>query len=397
MKLLEGFRVLDMSRLIPGPLATMFLADLGADVIKVEDPKVGDYFRLSGEESHGGWRTAFVYLNRNKRSVTADFKTEEGRKVVYDLAKTSDAFIEGARPGSTAKLGFGYDVLKAINSRIVYCSLTGFGQTGPFAQLATHGGAYDAVTGVAVPRQIKDGSFVQYRPYPHIGTTSGPWLAVMAMLAALLRAQRTGEGAYIDISCADASLVALDREIEPVLNGDHRGWPDPEENVSVKYCYYKTKDDRFMLIQAIEQHFWEHFCETVGRPDLKGRGEWGASRMDSSSGDAELRQELIGLFRTRTQAEWTQHFLDNNIAGAPYYPLDEVAHTELFRSREMIVEQEHPAAGNVSMVGSAIKIEGEAFEIARPAPALGGDTKEVLAELGYSDQEIRSLKDRGLV
>ncbi len=397
MKLLKGIKVLDASRLIPGPLTTMILADMGADVIKVEEPKVGDYFRMGGPEDRGGVRLSFACINRSKRSVGIDFRTEEGRAVVYALAKSSHVFVESARPGASAKLGLGYEALRAANPKIVYCSITGFGQTGPFAQLATHGGAYHAVTGTPPPYQLKDGSYVQHRPMPSIGSTSGAWLAASAILGALLQAQTTGEGAYLDISCADAALMALDRSLESVLNEESRGWGDPEEDVSVKYCYYKTKDDRFMLLQAIEQHFWLHFCEVVGRPDLATRGDWSESRMDSSVGDAELREELIKLFRTKTQAEWTKIFLENNIAGAPFYALGELESTELFRSREMIVEQDHPKAGKIKMVANAIKVAGDPFVATRPAPDKGEQTDEVLAEIGYSQQQIAELRGRGVL
>ncbi len=303
MKLLDGIKVLDMSRLIPGPYVSMLLADMGADVIKLEEQSVGDYLRIGRDpEKWGGSMPLFLWLNRNKRDIVVNFKSREGQEVVYDLAKTCDVALEGSRPGASAKLGVGYEQLRAVNPNIVYCSITGFGQTGPFASLATHGGAYDAVAGLAVPYQVKDGSYVQTRPYPH-GLTYGSWLSAMAICAALLQRERTGKGAYLDISCADATLMALGQEILGTLNGEAQGWsnPDESEELAVKYCYYKTKDDRFMLIQAIEQHFWVHFCEVVGRPDLATRGDWSVSRMDSAGGDAELRQELINLFATKTQ------------------------------------------------------------------------------------------------
>ena len=397
MKLLNRIRVLDVSRLMPGPITTMILADLGADVIKVEEPTGGgDYFRMGGPPERRGFRLQFALINRNKRSVGINFRTEKGLQLVYELAKTSHVFVEGARPSASAKLKIGYEDIKAINPSIVYCSVTGFGQTGPFAHLATHGGAYDAVTGVAVPYRLEDGSYVQYRPYPHIGTTSGPHLSAIAILAALVKARETGEGSYLDMSCADAGLMALDREMEPVLNGEHDGWPGPGDDISVKYCYYKTKDDRFMLIQAIEQHFWEHFCQAVGRPDLATRGDWSA-RMDTAQGDLELREELVKLFATKTQAEWTEIFLKNNIAGAPYYPLKEISNTELFRSRNMIIEEDHPVAGKFTMVANAIKVQGDPFVIERHAPQLGENTDEVLTELGCSPQQIGALREEGVI
>jgi crotonobetainyl-CoA:carnitine CoA-transferase CaiB-like acyl-CoA transferase len=397
MHLLEGVRVLDVSRLIPGALATMILADMGADVIKVEDPRgSGDYFRLGGEPERGGMRLQFAILNRNKRSACINFRTAEGLELVYELARTSQVFVESARPGASTKLGLGYEQIKAANPAIVYCSLTGFGQTGPFAHLATHGGAYHAVTGTPAPYQLKDGTYVQYRPMPSIGSTAGAWLSTSAILGGLFKSQRTGSGCCLDMSCADAAVMSLDRNLEPVLNGTSTGWRDPEEDVSVKYCYYKTSDGRFMLLQAIEQHFWQHFCEVVGRPDLAARGDWSDSRMDSAVNDLELRDELVKLFATKTQDEWTRIFIDHNIAGAPYYALGEVAESDLFRSREMFVEEDHPVAGHIKMAADAIKVQGDPFEITRHAPRLGENTDEVLSELGRDAEAIKALRGRGV-
>ena len=177
-------------------------------------------------EKWGGMHPWFLCFNRNKRDIAIDFKTQEGRRLSTIYAKTCHVFVEGARPGASAKLGLGYEDLRAVNPKIVYCSITGFGQTGPFAQLATHGGAYDAVTGLSVPHELEDGGFVQYRPFPH-GWMYGSWLVVPAVLGALLRAQTTGEGAYLDISCADATLMGLSQEILSVLNGEAEGMARP--------------------------------------------------------------------------------------------------------------------------------------------------------------------------
>ncbi len=397
MKLLEGIKVLDLSRLIPGPMLTMLLADLGADVIKVEEKSVGDYLRTGSEpDKWGGSTPMFLWMNRNKRDISVDLKAPEGRQLLLDMAKSCQVVVEGARPGVEAKLGLGYEDMRAANPSIIYCSITGFGQDGPFAQLATHGGAYDAVAGLAVPYQTKDGNYVQFRPYPH-GLTYGSWAGAMAVCAALVKALRTGEGANLDISCSDATIAALGQELLPVLNDGEEGWQDPNVDISAKYCYYKTKDDRFMLIQAIEQHFWVHFCEVIDRPDLASRGDWSVSRMDMGSGDEELRQEMVKTFATKTQAEWTNIFIENNIAGAPYYPLDELTESPLFKARQMFVDQDCRKYGTIKTVASPIKVSDDGFEIRKPTPYKGEHTDEVLAEIGYSQQQIADLRERGVV
>jgi crotonobetainyl-CoA:carnitine CoA-transferase CaiB-like acyl-CoA transferase len=391
MKLLEGNRVLDASWLLPGPILASLLGDMGADVIKVEVPPGGDYLRQYRSDGN----TAFHWATRNKRGVVIDFHTSEGRGLLLELARNCQVFVEGARPGALARRGLGYDDLKAVNPQIVYCSITGFGQTGPFAHMGTHGGAYDAATGLAVPYALPDGGYVQHRPYPH-GLIYGSWLGAMSICAALVRAQRSGEGSYLDISCADATLMALGQAYLGVFNGGPDPFSDPDAHLWARYCYYKTSDGRFMLIQALEKHFWEHFCTVAGRPDLAGRGDWSASRMDFATGDLELRDELIRLFAGKTQAEWTQIFVEHDIAGAPYYPPAEVADTELFRTREMILEQPAADGRDYRFVGNAIKRAGDPFEL-RPAPELGQHTDEVLAELGVEPDRIVTLRASGVI
>ncbi len=397
MKLLKGIKVLDLSRLIPGPMLTMLLADLGADVIKVEERSSADYLRFGREpDKWGGSIPLFLWINRNKRDISLDLNAPGGRQILLDMAKSCHVVVDGARPGVEAKLGLGYEDMKAVNPSIIYCSITGFGQDGPFAQLATHGGAYDAVAGLAIPYQTKDGNYVQHRPYPH-GLTYGSWAGAMAVCAALVQFKNTGEGAYLDISCSDSTVAALGQELLPVLNDSEEGWKDPNVNIGAKYCYYKTKDDRFMLIQAIERQFWFRFCAVIGRPDLENRGDWSISRMDNGSGDDELRRELVKIFAEKTQDEWTKIFIENNIAGAPYYPLDELTKSDLFKGRKMFIDQDSRTYGTIKAVASPIKVKDDDFEITRPTPYKGEHTDEILIEFGFSEQRIAELRERGAI
>ena len=394
MELLNGVKVVELSRLIPGPALSVLLADLGAEVVKVEEPKIGDYFRISNTEPMGA---QFVWLNRNKRSAGVDFMQPEGLKIVYDMVRQADIVIDGSRPGGSEKIHLGYEDLKKVNPKIVFCAITGFGQDGPFAHLGTHGGAYDAVTGMAVPFQLEDGSYVQHRPYPH-ALLWGVWLGAMATTAALYRAKMTGKGTFLDISCSDAAVMALGQELVPMLNGGDLGWPDPNTRpLAVKYCYYKTKDDKFMLIQTLEKQFWQKFCDVVGRPDLRDRGDWSVSIMDSAVGDLELREELIKIFATKTQDEWTDIFITENIAGAPYYPIEDLESSRLTKARNMIVDYDHPLTGKMRIAANAIKIPGDPFTIDRPAPTLGQQTDEVLAEYGFDKARIAEFRERGLL
>ena len=398
LSLLAGVRVLDMSWLLPGPYLTVLLADLGADVVKVEDKNSPDYLR-AGSGSSGDRSLSFEWVNRNKRDIAIDMRQDAGRDLVKAMARQVDVLVEGFRPGAAERRGFGYDVIREVNPAIVYCSITAFGQSGPFARLATHGGAYDSVAGLAVPYELPDGTFAQYRPFPH-GWTHGSWLGAMAVNAALVRAKTSGEGAYIDISCADATLMALGQEALPALNGDVEWPPPPDEHLNIKYCYYRTKDGRFMLIQALEKQFWDGFCDAVDRPDLKARGDWSQSTMDSrlASEDPELREELVKLFAERTQDEWVDIFLANDVAGAPYYSFREAIESPLFQSRKMFSTQKRTSSDSeMTVVSNGIKVGDEGFEVSRRAPNVGEHTIEILTSFGYSPDAVADLTSRGVI
>lgn len=394
ISLLEGVTVADLSWLIPGPYLTMLLADFGADVIKVEDTASPDYLRTSLDATqHDGTSSLFQWVNRNKRGVAINTGDPEGIEIVLALSRQADVVVEGFRPGVAARRGLGYADIRAVNPSVVYCSITGFGQSGPLARLATHGGAYDAVAGLAVPYRLEDGTYVQHRPFPH-GLTYGAWLGAMAVAAALTRARTSGRGAYLDIACVDATMMALAQEALPVLNNGATWPPQPEQEAKLKYCYYETKDNRFVLLLAMERGFWESFCDVVGRPDLKNRGAWNGGAMDriTAHDDPELRRELVDIFLTRTQAEWTELFLDHNIAGAPYVPLTDAPGQDHFVSRSMFVDQD-----GLTTVANAAKVLGESFEIRRPAPRFGEHTDEVLDALGFDADAVADLRARGIV
>jgi crotonobetainyl-CoA:carnitine CoA-transferase CaiB-like acyl-CoA transferase len=405
MKLLDGVRVLDVSWLIPGPHTTMMLADLGADVIKIETPKPsnGDYFRIALDaDNPGGMNPFFVWMNRNKRSITIDFKKKEGQVLIHELVKTAHIFVEGSRPGAIAKYGMSYDELSAINPKLVYCSVTGFGQDNPYANLASHGGGFDALGAVAKPLQLEDGSWVQHRPYPHPGVTNGPWLANVAILAGLHQATATGTGCYIDLACSDAVLMSYTQEILQGMNGlgQFNVEEDPEEAPSAKYTYYETKDGKFFLLLATEKHLWQQFCRVIGREDLQNRGDWDQTPIgrDISPEDARaLRAELVPIFKSKTQDEWTRIFTTNHLAGAPYTDPHDITTSPYFKARGMIAEHVHPRAGRYLMPANAIKVKGEPFEIRLPAPEQGEHTDQVLKELGLGEQRIAQLRTNGVI
>jgi len=390
--LLKGIRVIELALLAPDLLG-MHLADLGADVIKVEEPPDGDYLRVIGFRKVRGLSLMHLRWNRGKRSVTLDLKRSEGRELLGRLAAGADVFIDGLRAGAAARLGAGYEDIRAGNPAIVYCSISGAGQSGPYARLATHGVAYDAFAGLAPPALRGDGAPAIPR-YTPVGMFAGPLYAAMAVCAALVRAKATGAGCHLDIAELDAAVSWQAEHIDAALNGIDAGSPGME--AAVRYQYYRTRDDRVVLFQASERKFWKRFCDAVGRADLF-EARPGAAAGDHAAGDEALRRELATIFRTRTREEWVRFFIEQDVPGAPVYGADEIHADVHFQARGLIVAQEHPAAGPVRLFGTPVKVAGEVFDTS-PAPAAGAHTEEVLTSvLGLSAAEVATLRRTGVV
>jgi len=391
--LLSGVRVLELSLLAPDLLG-MHLADLGADVIKIEQPPRGDYVRDLGAHKAGGVSFMHLRWNRSKRSLTLDCKQARGREILHRLATGSDVVIDGLRAGAAERCGAGYDELRALQPAIVYCSLSGTGRRSPYAHLATHGVAYDAFAGLAPP--VDDPADGEPRIPPHvgIGMHAAPLYAAMAVCAALVRARTTGVGSCLDIAELDASVAWQAEAL-----ADARGVQAPgrvDLSASVRYQYYRTADERVVLFQASERKFWRNFCDAVGRPDLF-EAKPGEAVGDHARGDEELRRELAQIFRTRTRDEWIALFIEADVPGAPVYPVDELPDDPHVKERGLLIEQEHPVAGSLRLFSTPIHSANEAFSTT-PAPAPGEHNDEILTEvLGLSRSEVASLRKEGVV
>ena len=378
---LTGVRVLDLTRLLPGPVATLHLADMGADVIKIEDHAAGDYARILGD-GPDGVSVFFRSVNRNKRGLRLDLKQAQGREVLLRLARAADIVVESFRPGVSDKLGIGYDALRAVNPKIVYCAITGYGQTGPLAMAAGHDLNYIGFAGVLDQIGIDGGQ--PAIPNLQVGDLlGGAMTAVMGILAALFDAQRTGQGRLVDVAMSEAVLAhnlfplfALQTAgAVPARGGDILSGGD------AGYGVYATADGRYMAVAPLEQKFWQVFCEAIGRPDWQVRhGARGAAA-------AALRRELVDLFASRSQAYWRDFFANVDCCVTPVLDVAEAIEHPQFRARGMVVQ-----ADGLTQYAPPVKLSGWVFAVDRAAPSPGEHSEEILRESGFGEQEIAALQ-----
>lgn len=395
IELLKGVRVLECAVLFNGDQTGRMLADMGADVIKVEAPGVGDYLRdfLGQITPHNS--PAHMHANRNKRSITLNLRSDEGRAVFYELLKTADIFVDGFAGDACAKLGIGYEDLKEVKPDIIYAQCTGYGAHGPYAQIPTHGQMMGAAAG-GTPLAMGDDGFVRLNGEGiSDGTTVGASYVVMSAIAALQYRARTGQGVYIDGAGSDAVLATSWFPATYAWNDhrltDRRGMSASGGSGSAKYQFYQAKDERYVLFCAIEHKFWDNFCRAVGRPDLLEEKNTLAP-VDFAGAQDELRRELQRIFHTRTQKEWVDLAITHDIAMGPAHKAIDLREDPQLTSREIIHEGYHPDAGPFTYVGWPAPIFGQPFEVFRPAPRLGQHQEELLGELGYSPEQVAALR-----
>jgi crotonobetainyl-CoA:carnitine CoA-transferase CaiB-like acyl-CoA transferase len=388
---LDGVRILDLSRLLPGPFCSMLLADLGANVIKVEDPKGGDYIRgwppLLGKNS--GYH---VVLNRNKRSLTLNLKAPEGKEVFRKLAASADVVLEGFRPGVMDRLGLGYEGLMAINPRLVYCAITGYGYDGPRSQRAGHDINYLALNGVLsyCGRESRPSA-----PGVQIADLGGGALyAALSIVTALFFRERHGAGQFIDIGMADGAFTWHCLRWGKYLADGTVPQPGDDFLNHGYACYdlYATRDGRYMSLGALEPQFWKEFCRTVGRSDWD-RPDY----FEPGPHQRQLQEAIASLFREKDQADWIALFADRDCCCEPVLNLDEAMADEQVQARRMVVEMVHQSWGTYRQLGIAPKFSLTPGAINSHAPELGEHTDEILKTYGYSAQDIDRLKAGGVV
>ena len=377
---LEGTRVLDLSRLLPGPFLTMVLADLGADVVKVEDPRIGDYMRQFPPHK-AGVGSRYLAINRNKRSLALDLKSEAGRDAFLAMVERADVVVESFRPGVMDRLGVGYEALRGRNPGIVMCSISGFGKDGPYKDRAGHDINYIGLAGVLGLGGVPGGAPIL--PGVQIADLAGGALwSATGILAALLGRARTGQGAHLDISMTEGSLAlvatelgALDAGAPPTARG-----AGMLSGGSACYGVYETRDGRYLAVGALEPKFWAAFNSAIGR-------EFDATELIAGPDrQRAVRDQVQAILATRTRDEWVEHFADKDCLCEPVLDLDEVVDHPLHRGRRMFFDVP-------SEDGPVKQVRTPLGEPARKqlAPRLGEHSREVLEEYGLSADRINAL------
>jgi crotonobetainyl-CoA:carnitine CoA-transferase CaiB-like acyl-CoA transferase len=387
---LDGIRVLDLSRMLPGPYCSMMLGDLGAEVIKIEEPKIGDPTRHT-RPLVDGKSAAFAQVNRNKKSIAIDLKKPEGRNLFLKLASTADCILEQFRPGVVDRLGVGYKTVSEINPRAVYCSLTGFGQDGPHRDRSGHDLNYLALSGVLGLTTDQRGKPVI--PGVQLADLAGGMIAGFAILAALLARERTGRGQYVDVSMFDVMVSML-----PVPAAHHfAGKTIPVGGKYVLsgaypfYNVYETSDGKYMTLGALEPKFWANFCLKVGREDLIAR------QFDESERRDDLFQQVRAIFESRSQSDWIELMRDADCCCEPVLSMTEAFSHAQTRARELIRESGRDTSSVTDQLGFSYKLSDTPPRETRPAPALGENTDELLAAIGISNDELIQLREAGVI
>jgi crotonobetainyl-CoA:carnitine CoA-transferase CaiB-like acyl-CoA transferase len=393
---LEGIKILDLSRLAPGPYCTMLLGDLGADVLLIEQAGEGSErrrnpTRAGGEASNTERQRAFNALGRNKRSLGLNLKSEAAREVFYALARDADVVVEGFRPGVVKRLGVDYDTLAALNPRVVYLSLSGFGQTGPYAPLVGHdinyisiGGALGVTGWPGQPPAIPMNLIADF--------AGGGLFGAFAIVVALQARERSGRGQYIDMAMSDGVLSLLTSAASGVLAGGRPPLPGASmlNGAAPHYNVYECADGEWFSLGSLEPWFWENLCRAMGREDFLPH-EYNQERYP------EIFEHFRAEFKKKTRQEWFEESSKADICAAPVLRLDEVLSDPHNQARGMVVEVEHPTIGTVRQVGIAPKFSETPGQVRSTAPLPGQHTDEVLRSLGYDEPRIETLHESGAI
>ena len=392
---LERIVVLDISRILAGPYCTMMLGDLGAEVIKVERPGVGDDTRTWGPPFAGGESAYYLSLNRNKRSLTLNLALPEGKRIGQELARQSDVLVENFSPGVAEKLGMGWDELRGINPRLIYCSITGYGPDGPYRDRTGYDMVVSAVGGLMGITGEEDGGPVKVGVA--ITDVITGIMAQGAILAALYQREKTGLGQRIDLSLLETQVAALANIASNYLVAGQkaRRWGTAHESI-VPYQAFKAKDD-YITVAAANDKLWLRLCKVLNRPDLAENPRYGSNALR-----VQHRKELVLIlaeeFTKKTRDEWMESLVAEGIPCGPINSMESLFNDPQVLHRHMVEVVDHPTIGKLKLVGIPVKYSEATPRIRRPPPLLGEHTEEILREfLSLSGDEIRRLKEQQVV
>jgi crotonobetainyl-CoA:carnitine CoA-transferase CaiB-like acyl-CoA transferase len=389
---LEGMRVIDFSQILAGPFCTMLLADMGADVIKVEKPNGGDDTRRYGPPFINGESAAFLTLNRNKRSIVLDLKNEQGIEIARRLIKDADVMVQNFRPGAMERIGLDYESVKKFNPAIIYCTVTGFGSTGPYSQKAGFDLVAQGMSGLMSITGFPD------MPPAKVGVpiadlNTGMFCAY-GILSAYIHRLKTGKGQHVDGSLLDSGIAYTIYESATYFaTGEAAGPKGSAHRMIAPYQAFATKDG-YINIGAANQNNWERMCRAVGREDLLEDPRFSSNPRRIEHID-ELTPIMEETFLTETTAHWFELLEKAGVPCGPIYSINQTYADPHVQARQMAVEVEHPVAGHIRNIGIPVKLSDTPGKIRKPAPMLGQHTAEVLAELGYSEIEVADFKENG--
>jgi len=375
---LEGVRILESAHQYPGPYCSLLLADLGAEVIKIERPGVGD---LSRQATH-----FFRSINGNKKSLTLDLKWPAARTILYRLVEHSDVFMDGFRPGVAGRIGIDYPTLRKINPRLIYCSISGYGQEGPYRDLPGHDLNYQAMVGMLHCFQDEKGNFVA--PGIAIGDLSSGMFSAIGILAALQARQKTGQGQFIDVSMFDGLLSLMSTRLG-ILWGTGRF----ERERDAGYGIFRAKDGQFFTLAiAHEDWFWERLCVAIGLPEYQG-----IKTMERRRRRPELFETLQKVFLKKPREEWLKVMIQADVPAAPVQNPEEVEKDPHVAFRKMVQEISFADGEKMRQVGFPMKLSDMPDKLRTPPPRLGEHTEEILKSIGYRDEEIDTFKKEGTI
>lgn len=393
---LKDIVVLSFCRALAGPFGTMILSDLGAEVIKIEDPHEGDSTR-AGFPKINGVSTYFLSVNRGNRSITLNLKDPRGKKIVFDLIKEADVVVENFRPGVMERLGFGYETVRQVNPKIVYASISGFGQTGPYSRRPAYDMLAQGMGGVVSLMGTGEPNSPAVRVGYSIGDMAAGLYGVIGIQAALIERERSGEGQWVDVAMLDSQVALCENAIVRYLATGEIPKPTGSRHpLSTPFQVYETLDKPIILIANTEK-LWINFCKAAGKEEWINDERY-RTRATRLKNYEPFNKEMVELMRTRTYQEWADLFEAHEVMFGPVNNMEDVVKDPQVIAREMIVEVEHPRAGKHKIVGTPVKFSRTPCVIDKAGPELGADTADILrARLGLRDEEIQQLRDAKVI